>query len=127
MEIRENLRYSQDHEWVQIDDDIATIGISDYAQEAMGDVVFVELPEVGNTVAAGEAFGVVESVKAVSDLYAPVSGEVVAINSDLEDAPDNVNTSPYDEAWIVKIKVSDSLQLNDLMGSENYRKYVEGL
>jgi len=127
MEIRENLRYSQDHEWVQIDDDIATIGISDYAQEAMGDVVFVELPEVGNTVAAGEAFGVVESVKAVSDLYAPVSGEVVAINSDLEDAPDNVNTSPYDEAWIVKIKVSDSLQLNDLMDSENYRKYVEGL
>ncbi|MCF6179917.1 MAG: glycine cleavage system protein GcvH [Geopsychrobacter sp.] len=121
MEIRDALKYSDDHEWVLVEDGIATIGISDYAQDAMGDVVFVELPEVGSSVEAGQPFGVVESVKAVSDLLAPVSGEVLEINEDLPDTPDTVNSSPYDEAWLIKIKLTEAAQVDSLMDAAAYR------
>ena len=127
MEIRDNLKYSEDHEWVQVEGDIAIVGISDYAQEALGDVVFVELPEVGDSVETGAPFGVVESVKAVSDLLAPVTGEVVEINEELPDNPEGVNTSPFDDAWMIKIKLSDSGELAGLMDAEGYQNYVEGL
>ena len=124
MEIRDELKYSEDHEWILVEEGIATIGISDFAQDAMGDVVFVELPEVGSNIDAGKTFGVVESVKAVSDLYAPVSGEVVEVNEDLPDAPDSVNNSPYDDAWMVKIKLSDAAQVEALMDAEAYRSCI---
>ncbi len=124
MEIRDELKYSEDHEWILIEDGIATIGISDYAQDAMGDVVFVELPEVGSHVDAGQTFGVVESVKTVSDIFAPVSGEVVEVNKDLPDTPDSVNSSPYDDAWMVKIKLTDVTQVEALMDAEAYRSCI---
>ncbi|MCK4507109.1 MAG: glycine cleavage system protein GcvH [Desulfuromonadales bacterium] len=124
MEIRDELKYSEDHEWILVEEGIATIGISDFAQDAMGDVVFVELPEVGSNIDAGKTFGVVESVKAVSDLYAPVSGEVVEVNEGLPDAPDSVNSSPYDDAWMVKIKLSDAAQVEALMDAEAYRSCI---
>lgn len=124
MEIRDNLKYSADHEWVLVEGGIAIVGISDFAQDAMGDVVFVELPEVGSNVDADQPFGVVESVKAVSDLLAPVSGEVVEINDELCDAPDSVNTSPYEDAWMIKIKMDDVDQLESLMNAEDYRVFI---
>ena len=124
MEVRNNLRYSEDHEWVLVEEGSATIGISDFAQNAMGDVVFVELPEIGVQLEAGQPFGVVESVKAVSDLYAPVSGEVVEINEELLDTPDQVNSSPYEEAWLVKIKLADVAQIDTLMDSAGYRSCI---
>ena len=127
MEIRDDLKYSEDHEWVLVEGDTATIGITDYAQEAMGDVVFVELPEVESTVDADQPFGVVESVKAVSDVLSPVSGEVVEINDELSDAPDWVNTSPFDDAWMIKIKLTDSAELDALMDAGSYRSFVDGL
>ncbi len=124
MEIRSELKYSEDHEWILVEDGIATIGISDFAQDAMGDVVFVELPEIGFQVDAGQPFGVVESVKAVSDLFAPVSGEVVETNDELPDTPDGVNTSPYEDAWMVKIKLADAAQIEDLMDADAYRTFL---
>lgn len=124
MDIRDNLTYSEDHEWILLDDGIATVGISDYAQDAMGDVVFVELPAVGDTLEAGQPFGVVESVKAVSDLLAPISGEVVEINEGLPDAPESVNSSPYEAGWMIKIKPSDSGQLEALMDAGSYQNYI---
>lgn len=124
MEVRNNLRYSEDHEWVLVEDGIATIGISDFAQNAMGDVVFVELPEIGVQLEAGQPFGVVESVKAVSDLYAPLSGEVVEINEELPDTPDHVNSSPYEDAWLVKIKLTDAAQIDALMDADGYRSCI---
>jgi len=114
MSIPADLKYTKEHEWVRIEGDIATLGITDHAQEALGDIVFVELPEVGRTLAAGEAFAVVESVKAVSDVYAPVGGEVIEVNSALEDAPEQVNGEPYGSGWIAKVKMSgDSVELMD--------------
>ena len=107
MNIPEDLQYTQSHEWVRIEGETATIGITDHAQDELGDVVFVELPGEGDTFDAGESFGTVESVKAVSDLYAPVGGEVVEVNSALEDAPENINEDPYGEGWIVKLRTSD--------------------
>ena len=124
MEIRDALKYSEDHEWVLVEDGIATVGISDFAQDAMGDVVFVELPEVGSSLEAGQPFGVVESVKAVSDLLAPVSGEVLEVNEDLPDTPDSVNSSPYDEAWLIKIKLAEAAQVDSLMDAEAYRSCI---
>ncbi len=124
MEVRNNLRYSEDHEWVLVENDIATVGISDFAQDAMGDVVFVELPEVGSNLDAGQPFGVVESVKAVSDLLAPLSGEVVEINEELLDTPDSVNSSPYEDAWMIKIKLADDAQVEALMDAEAYRSCI---
>jgi glycine cleavage system H protein len=117
----EDLQYTKSHEWVRIEGDTATIGITDHAQEELGDVVFVELPDEGATFDAGESFGTVESVKAVSDLYTPVGGEIVEVNAALEDAPENINEDPYGEGWIVKLRTSDEA---DLLSPEEYEKVV---
>jgi glycine cleavage system H protein len=122
LNIPEDLQYTKSHEWVRIEGDTATIGITDHAQDELGDVVFVELPEEGATFDAGESFGTVESVKAVSDLYTPVGGEVVEVNSALEDAPENINEDPYGEGWIVKLRTTDGA---DLLSPEEYEKVVE--
>ena len=122
MSIPDDLQYTKSHEWVRAEDGTVTIGITDHAQEELGDVVFVELPDVGDTIGAGDSFGTVESVKAVSDLYAPVGGEVVEVNSALEDAPENINEDPYGEGWIVKLRTTDEA---DLLSSEEYEKVVE--
>jgi glycine cleavage system H protein len=122
LNIPEDLQYTESHEWVRIEGDTATIGITDHAQDELGDVVFVELPDEGATFAAGESFGTVESVKAVSDLYTPVGGEVVEVNSALEDAPENINEDPYGEGWIVKLRTTDEA---DLLSPEEYEKVVE--
>ncbi|MFA5515771.1 MAG: glycine cleavage system protein GcvH [Desulfuromonadales bacterium] len=125
MEFPEEMRYTEEHEWTLVAGDIVTIGVTDFAQEALGDVVFVELPQVGTMVEAGKPFGVVESVKAVSDVYAPVSGEVVEINEDLPDAPETINTSPYEDGWMIKIKVDDPTVLDALMDADEYEEFVE--
>jgi glycine cleavage system H protein len=122
LNIPEDLQYTKSHEWVRIEGDTATIGITDHAQVELGDIVFVELPEEGDAFDAGESFGTVESVKAVSDLYAPVGGEVVEVNSALEDAPENINEDPYGEGWIVKLRTTDEA---DLLSPEEYEKVVE--
>jgi glycine cleavage system H protein len=122
LNIPEDLQYTDSHEWVRIEGDTATIGITDHAQDELGDVVFVELPDEGATFDAGESFGTVESVKAVSDLYTPVGGEVVEVNSALEDAPENINEDPYGEGWIVKLRITDRA---DLLSPEEYEKVVE--
>ncbi|WP_404326394.1 glycine cleavage system protein GcvH [Cobetia sp. UIB-001] len=120
------LKYTESHEWVQDNGDgTVTIGITDHAQEALGDVVFVELPEVGRELALEEEFGVIESVKAASDLYAPLAGEVISVNESLEDAPESVNESPYDDAWILKMKVADSAELDKLLDADAYSQLVE--
>ena len=120
------LRYTESHEWVQDNGDgTVTIGITDHAQQALGDVVFVELPEVGRELALEEEFGVIESIKAASDLYAPLAGEVIAVNESLEDAPESVNESPYDDAWILKMKVADSAELDKLLDADAYSQLVE--
>ena len=121
MNIPEDLQYTKSHEWVRIEGDTATIGITDHAQDELGDVVFVELPDEGDTFDAGESFGTVESVKAVSDLYTPVGGEVTDVNSALEDAPENINEDPYGEGWIVKVRTSEQA---DLLSPEEYEKVV---
>ncbi|REC96284.1 glycine cleavage system protein GcvH [Kushneria indalinina] len=124
-QIPTNLRYSDSHEWVQDNGDgTVTIGITDHAQQALGDVVFVELPEVGSTITTGEEFGVVESVKAASDLYAPLSGEVLGVNTLLEDAPESLNESPYDDAWLIKIRLAEPDELESLMDAESYTELV---
>ncbi|SPJ34818.1 glycine cleavage system protein GcvH [Kushneria phyllosphaerae] len=124
-QIPTNLRYSDSHEWVQDNGDgTVTIGITDHAQQALGDVVFVELPEVGSTLATGEEFGVVESVKAASDLYAPLSGEVLGVNTLLEDAPESLNESPYDDAWLIKIRLAEPDELESLMDADSYTELV---
>jgi len=125
MEFPEELLYTEEHEWVLVEDDIITIGITDFAQDSLGDVVFVELPDVGAEVVAGKAFGVVESVKAVSDVYAPVSGEVVETNEELPDTPEVINTSPYEDGWMIKVRIADRSELDDLMDSDAYQAFVE--
>ncbi|SMC44284.1 glycine cleavage system H protein [Desulfocicer vacuolatum DSM 3385] len=126
LNLPENLKYSKDHEWVGVEGDVATIGINDYAQDQLGEVVFVEVPEVGDTFDAEDEFGTVESVKAVSELYCPIAGEVVAINEDLEDAPELVNESPYEKGWIMKIKVADASELDNLMDKAAYFEMLKG-
>jgi len=125
MEFPKELRYSQEHEWVAVEENIATIGITDYAQEQLGDVVYVELPEVGTQVTKDEAFGVVESVKAVSDVYAPVSGTVTEINIPLPDSPETINEDPYGDAWMIRVDMSDPGEIEDLMTAAQYKKFVE--
>ncbi len=122
----DNLLYAEDHEWVKREGENATIGISDYAQDRLGDVVFVELPEIGDVFNKGDEFGSIESVKAVSDLYMPIGGEIVEINESLADAPENANNSPYEEGWMIKVKISDSAQLKALMDKDTYIKQLEG-
>lgn len=124
MTIKENLRYAESHEWVSLEGDIATVGITDYAQHALGDIVYVDMPEVGDEVTAGEDFGAVESVKAASDLYSPVSGEVVEINEALEDEPGLINQDAFAN-WIMKVKVSDPSELDSLLDAEGYAKICE--
>jgi glycine cleavage system H protein len=120
-EIRSELRYLSSHEWARIEDDgTVTVGITDYAQASLGDVVYVECPEVGSTVTAGDQAGVVESVKAASDIYSPISGEVIAINEALEDAPETVNDSPYDDGWFFRVQPDAIEELDNAMDSEAY-------
>ena len=121
-----DLRYTKDHEWVRIDGDQATVGITEYAAEQLGDIVFVELPEVGRTLAQFATFGVVESVKAVSDLFAPVSGEVVEVNAELPKKPELVNTDPYGQGWMLVIKMSNAKDVDGLMSAADYEKLTAG-
>jgi glycine cleavage system H protein len=125
-EVRTEMKYLSSHEWARLEEDgTVTIGISDHAQEALGDVVFVETPEVGTSVAAGEEAGVVESVKAASDIYSPVSGEVIAVNEALEDEPEIVNGSPYDDGWFFKVKPSDVSELDNALDADGYQAIAE--
>jgi glycine cleavage system H protein len=119
-----HLHYTEDHEWVEIEDDIATVGITDYAQGELGDVVYVELPEIGETAVQGKAFGLVEAVKTVSDLYAPVSGEIIEINHHLDKNPSLINQSPYDEGWVIKIKVKDPGEIESLLNDQGYAAHI---
>lgn len=123
--IPKELRYSKEHEWVAVEDDIARVGITDYAQEQLGDVVYVELPEIGTAVQQEEPFGVVESVKAVSDIFSPLSGTVIAVNVDLPSSPEMVNEDPYGEAWMIRIQISQPAELEDLMDADAYLAFVE--
>ena len=122
MNLPEDLQYTRSHEWVRREGDVATLGITEHAQDELGDVVFVDLPEQGASFSAGESFGSVESVKAVSDLYTPVGGEIVEVNSALEDSPEKVNEEPYGEGWILKIRVSEEAEL---LSAADYQKVVE--
>lgn len=124
--IPQELKYNESHEWVRQDGDIATIGITDYAQSEIQDIVFVELPDVGTQVTHKTEFGVIESVKAAFDLYAPVSGEVIEVNESLLDAPEQVNESPYDEGWFLKIKMTDHSELDVLLDADGYQAHIEG-
>jgi glycine cleavage system H protein len=126
MNIPSNLRYSKDHEWVRPAGDSVTIGITEYAQDALGDVVFVEIPEQGATVTAGESFTEVESTKSVSDIYAPVSGTITAVNDALEGEPELLNSDPYGDGWICTIQMTDPSELDDLLDEEGYRALTEG-
>jgi glycine cleavage system H protein len=121
----EDLRYSKDHEWIRVDGDRGRIGITDYAQNQLGDVVFLELPEVGQTLAASEQFGTIESVKAVSELFSPVAGEVVEVNSDLTSKPELVNEDPHGEAWLMVVRITDPASVAALMDAETYKAFVE--
>ncbi len=117
----EELKYASSHEWARLEEDgTVTVGITDHAQEALGDVVFVEVPEVGATIAAGDEAGVVESVKAASDIYAPVGGEVLAVNEQLEDEPETVNSDPYNDGWFFKLQPEDTGELDKLLNAEDY-------
>ena len=122
-----SLKFTKDHEWIRVEGDTATVGISDYAQKALGDVVFVELPQVGDEVEAGGEIAVVESVKAASEVYAPVAGEVTAVNDTLEGAPETVNAAPTGEGWFIKMSVADASQLDALMSESAYTEYCAGL
>ena len=125
MDVPEEFRYSTEHEWVVVEDGIARVGITDYAQDQLGDVVYVELPEVETAVQKEEPFGVIESVKAVSDLFSPMSGTVVEVNIDLPSSPEMVNDDPYGDAWMIRIQVSEPDELEDLMDAEEYLAFVE--
>jgi glycine cleavage system H protein len=122
LSVPEELQYTRSHEWVRTEGDTATVGITDHAQDELGDIVFVELPEQGSTFGAGDSFGTVESVKAVSDLYAPVGGEVVEVNEALNDSPEKINEDPYGEGWIIKLRVSDEV---NLLSASDYERFIE--
>ena len=125
MEFPSDLKYHKEHTWAKIDGDVATIGITDYAQDQLGEVLFVDLPEVGDSITQGETFGSIESAKVSSDLYAPVSGEIIEVNEALEDEPELVNSSPYEDGWIIKVKVSDPDEAENLLDSGAYEKTLE--
>ncbi|HLS31613.1 MAG TPA: glycine cleavage system protein GcvH [Flavobacteriaceae bacterium] len=124
MNFPSNLKYSKDHEWVSVDGDIATIGITEFAQSELGDIVYVEIETVGETLDREEIFGTVEAVKTVSDLYLPLSGEILEFNENLEDEPENVNTDPYGEGWMIKLKMSNPSELDDLLTDEEYKELI---
>lgn len=123
--IPEELKYSKDHEWVRVEGDVAIIGITDYAQDSLGDVVYVELPNVGENFNSHDAFGSVESVKAVSEIFTPVAGEIIESNEDLNDSPESVNDDPYGDAWLVKIKMDNSGEADALLSAEEYAEFLE--
>jgi glycine cleavage system H protein len=124
MNYPENFRYTKEHEWVSVNGDIGTVGITFHAQGELGDIVYVDMPTPGAAVTAGESFGSVESVKAVSEIYSPVTGEVVEANDTLKDAPEKLNDDPHGEAWLVKIRLSDKSQIDDLMDASEYQVYI---
>ncbi len=123
--IPDDLHYSKDHEWVRVEGNTAVIGITDYAQDSLGDVVYVELPKVGDEFAANESFGSVESVKAVSEVFSPVSGEIVGINETLADAPDKVNVDPYGEGWMIRVQMSNSGEVDSLLTTAEYEDFTK--
>jgi glycine cleavage system H protein len=127
LDLPEEARYTNDHEWTRLDDAEAKAGITDYAQDQLGDIVFVELPQLGETFQQGDEFGTVESVKAVAELYMPIGGEVLAVNTALEDAPELLNSSPYGDGWIIQIKPNDAGDFDALMDKEAYLKMLEGM
>ncbi|MFT5055367.1 MAG: glycine cleavage system H protein [Pseudoalteromonas distincta] len=124
MNFPENLKYTKDHEWVSIDGDIATVGVTEFAQSELGDIVFVELDTEGDTMDQNEVFGTIEAVKTVSDLFMPLSGEITEVNSGLEDAPESVNESPYENGWMIKIKLSDTSELDGLLDVAAYKALI---
>ncbi len=126
MKIPKDLKYTNDHEWVKIEGDVATVGITDFAQGELGDIVYVEVETVDETLEREEVFGTVEAVKTVSDLFAPLSGEIIEFNESLEDEPEKVNTDPYGDGWMVKIRFSDASELDDLLSAEEYSEIIEG-
>ncbi|HZW77611.1 MAG TPA: glycine cleavage system protein GcvH [Flavobacteriaceae bacterium] len=119
-----DLKYSKDHEWVRVEGDIATIGITEFAQSELGDIVYVEIETVGETLEKNEIFGTVEAVKTVSDLYLPLSGEILEFNEGLEDEPENVNTDPYGDGWMIKLKIADKSELDDLLNDAAYKELI---
>jgi glycine cleavage system H protein len=125
MNVPEELYYTSEHEWVNIDGDVATIGITDYAQSELGDIVFVELPEIGTKTTQMEAFGTIEAVKAVSDLFAPLSGEVTDVNETLGEQPELINGDPYGAGWLLKVRLSDQSEMKKLISSDQYRDHIE--
>ena len=127
LNLPDDLSYAEDHEWILRDGDTVKIGISDYAQDQLGDIVFVELPEVGDTFSKGDEFGTVESVKAVSELYIPISGEITGLNKSLEDAPELVNTDPYEDGWMVEVQPSDPQELDELLDRSAYLEMLKGI
>ncbi len=124
MEFPSGLKYSKEHEWVAIEGSVATVGITDYAQDQLGEIVYIELPAVGDKISKDDPFGVVESVKAVSDIFAPISGTVVEVNEDLPESPEAVNEDPFGDGWLIKVKIADQAELADLMDSEEYEELV---
>ena len=124
MTFPENLKYTKDHEWIRVEGETGIVGITDYAQGELGDVVFVELPQIGKKVKQAESFGTIEAVKAVSDLYAPASGEVIEINPELEKSPELVNKDPYGKGWLIKIKIGNKNDLNNLLDVKAYRELI---
>lgn len=124
MNFPENLKYSNDHEWVRVEGNEVFIGISDYAQSELGEIVFVDIPSEGETVAKGEVFGSIEAVKTVSDLIMPVSGTIIEVNTELEDAPELVNQDPYGKGWIIKAEITDASGLDDLLSAEDYKAFI---
>jgi len=124
MKVPANLKYTKDHEWARIEDAVAVVGITDYAQSQLGDVVYIDLPKVGDVISRGDVIGTIEAVKTVADIYSPVSGEIVAVNSALKDASELVNKDPYGEGWIASIKLSNSMELEALLAPADYEKLI---
>ncbi len=124
MDIKENLKYTKDHEWVKLDGNIATIGVTDFAQNELGDIVYVEVETLDETLNKDDVFGTVEAVKTVSDLFLPMSGKIIEFNENLSDAPESINESPYDDGWIIKVEVSDPEEINQLLSNEDYSELI---
>lgn len=124
MALPENLKYTKDHEWIRIDGTTGVIGITDYAQGELGDIVFVEVPPVGRKVEAGQVFGTVEAVKAVSDLYSPISGEIIEVNKEIQDSPELVNKEPYERGWMIKVKIENEAELASLLDVDAYKTLI---
>lgn len=124
MDVKENLKYTKDHEWVSLDGNIATVGITDFAQSELGDIVYVEVDTLDETLAKDEVFGTVEAVKTVSDLFLPMSGKIVEFNENLSDAPESINESPYEQGWIIKVEISNPDEINELLNSNDYSDLI---